>query len=413
MDIFLLTPTSETWPSEIETICTLMQRTEAKGLFPPHFLKASFGKIGGQALLIKLEQKTLGIGLLFPRAIEQNKRAFTLCLYPLQAEFSLDHTQFKTKLENLPGIAHITVCPPVRPQDFIKDGIYLGEINLGRPDYEEALAITCLQEEIWGSKTNFLYPCTMHARTFRAGTSLVARIDQQPVGFLFGFYKFGGSNLPQAWQLSHQRGWRIESQLMGLLSACRGHNIGFLLKKIQAQQARQAGVDIINWTVDPLQYVNARLNLGKLRAVIFDFYPHYYDFQNQLNQVPASRFGMTWLIKSTRVQQALANPRQTTVIDLKQHNQIIRVNERWTSPRFDHQAAQIAFEVPTDWTMLQQTDRSIALQWREVTDQLFSHYIGCREGNYIITDVAEDGDRRYVVARRVSTEMLNWLGQTD
>lgn len=61
---------------------------------------------------------------------------------------------------------------------------------------------------------------------------------------------------------------------MGILPQYRGKRIGFWLKLMQAKQAREDGIDIIHWTVDPLQFANAMLNFGLLRGIVFHHPPH-------------------------------------------------------------------------------------------------------------------------------------------
>ncbi len=120
-------------------------------------------------------------------------------------------------------------------------------------------------------------------------------------GFLFGFYKFGLKPLPADWDAKLQSDLRLESQTLGILSEYRGMRLANLLKKAQAEQALANDIDIVNWTADPLQYPNAALNFGLLRAVAFEFHADYYPFRNDLNRVPASRFVITWIVRSDRV----------------------------------------------------------------------------------------------------------------
>ena len=62
----------------------------------------------------------------------------------------------------------------------------------------------------------------------------------------------------------------------------------------------------------------------------------------------------------------------------------------------------IAVEIPADWTKLQQADLATAEAWRQLTDQVFGHYIGIAPGRYTITGVGVDEDRRYLLAERSS-----------
>ena len=149
-----------------------------------------------------------------------------------------------------------------------------------------------LQRQVWGAAPDECYPPDIHSLEFGLGTSLVARVEGQPVGFLFGVTKFGGYPLPADWHERFNGDLRLESQMMAVLPQFRGHRIANLLKRQQALDAIEAGIGIVNWTADPLQYANAALNFGLLRAVAFDFIPNLYPFRNELNRVPASRLGV-------------------------------------------------------------------------------------------------------------------------
>ena len=138
----------------------------------------------------------------------------------------------------------------------------LDGVDLGRPSAAEAQAIRALQAQIWGSEPDLLYPADIHSPDFGSARSFVARVDGQVAAFLFSFFKFGGSPLPDAWQSRVRSEWRMESQTMGVDPAQRGRGLATALKSAQAELARQAGIDVVNWTADPLQWPNAVLNLA-------------------------------------------------------------------------------------------------------------------------------------------------------
>jgi len=193
------------------------------------------------------------------------------------------------------------------------------------------------------------------------------------------------------------------------VSDYRGLRIGYLLKKIQAEQALAQGIGIIHWTVDPLQYANAALNFGLLRALCFTFTPDYYPFRNELNRSPASRLSLTWLIDTERVHAMPLFDAKSVVIDLTRRPEIERVNQGWQSVDFTVDTPLIAIEIPTNWTMVQQTQPDVALQWRSVTDQIFSHYLGSTAGTYVITDVGVEGEQRFLIAQRVDETLWTRL----
>ena len=241
-------------------------------------------------------------------------------------------------------------------------------------------------------------------------TSLIAKREEEVIGFLFGFYKFGGAGLPEPMQQRARGEFRVESQLLGMLNEYRSHGIAFHLKKTQAELALLNGINIVNWTVDPLQYGNAVLNFGKLKAIAFNFYRGYYDFNNVLNRVSASRFGITWLPTTERVIKALEESSSSTLqLPETSDETIQRVNVGTDQLRFEARSAKIAIELPESWTRLQAEDINLALKWRNTTDRLFEHYLGPAEGKYIITGLGKDAEKRFLIGERVDQKLIDRL----
>ena len=247
---------------------------------------------------------------------------------------------------------------------------------------------------------------------FGSGTSLVARVDGELAGFLFGFVKHGGPELPADWAERFNGAQRLESQTMGVLANFRGMRIGNSLKRMQAQAALTQGMGVVHWTVDPLQYPNAALNFGLLRSVAFNFYPDLYPFRNELNRVHASRFAITWLVGSKHVQDIPLLEARSLIVDLRHQRQIAQVNRGWTDVNYTLRNEMIAIEVPANWTQLQQHDLEQALAWREVTDRIFSRYVGSDPGDYVITGVGVEAERRFLIGEQVTDELWERLGRT-
>ncbi len=412
MDITLLDPQSPAWIADLDRLYAQLGGAANVLLFPYHFLQVTFPRIGGQ-IAVGLEQGVQTIvGFLFPRAFDQQP-TYTLRYHALTdltpAARQASAIELATKLSARLG------CPPLDPYDpelvhhFAPTYQLINRMDIGRPNAGEATQIRHLQQQIWGSAPEFLYPSDIHSLDFGLGTSLVARVDKQLVAFLFGFYKFGGTPLPAAWGESLGAHLRLESQAMGVSPEFRGLRLGYLLKKVQAEQALRAGIQIINWTVDPLQYPNAALNFGMLGALAFDFTPDYYPFRNELNRVPASRFSLTWLAGSMRVRDRLANSARATVLDLQHQTSIPRVNDSWLRIHATIDAPLIAIEIPAQWTVLQQENLQLARQWRAATDAIFQRYIGHNPGQYVVTGVGVDAERRFLIAEQASDALWEHL----
>jgi predicted GNAT superfamily acetyltransferase len=358
-------------------------------LFPPHFLESALPKIGGQTLAILRDRQPVAYAFLFPRGL----RACTVRWHSIS---EIEESQILPLVARLFPDAELTLYDPRAPQPYQKTEIFTDDngFRYGRPDEAEAVAARDLQRAIWKpANDDGLYPCDLYSASFGAATALVARSGEGVAGFLFGFYKLGGLPLPRAFQ-QYDRGLRIESQVAGVDPRHQGKNIGFHLKKLQGEMARRAGIDIVNWTVDPLQLNNARLNFKKLRAVSFRFLPGNYALKSDQNRTRASRLEISWLLP-------LAGDPAAT-LDLATMPEVAIVNDGPRATPFDPQAAMIAIEIPQDWTALQKQDLPEAERWRDVTDEILARLLGPEEGRYGITDVGVKGQRPYLVARRMA-----------
>lgn len=398
MQYTLLNPDDSSWPARVDAICAQLGAPANPALFPPQFLHVTLPKIGGEIVVGEADGNLACAGFLFPRTVQAGKREYTLRFHQVGAH-AIDGQALVDAARAMLDCGTITLYDPGAPQEYRATHAAIGAFDLGAPDADEAVAIREMQRRIWGATEGYLYPSDIHALGFCPGTSLVARAEGRPVGFTFGFWRLDSSDSTPAWAVGHRSDLRIESQTLGVLPEARQGGLGFLLKRRQAELALEAGVDIIHWTVDPLQFANGVLNFNKLGGVAFDFYPSYYPFRNALNQLPASRFSITWLLRSSRVSERLAMRRR--VQELADFGAVQVLNQGPFASGERAAAGTVAVEIPADWTALQAQDLAQAARWRATTDTLLEDIVGSEPGKYGITDVATAGNRRYLVGRRV------------
>jgi predicted GNAT superfamily acetyltransferase len=416
MKVTLLDASSPHWGSEVERIGVELGAGQNSTLFPYHFLFVTLSKIGGHIATFEEGGRRTGIGFLFPRGqarpVGEKRRSYTLRYHSLLApEIPTDKSGTAAACEAaLGGDCSAVFYDPHAVHNYAATNAEIGPVNLGRPSGAEADLLRALQQQVWGSPPEFLYPSDIHSLDFGAGTSIVARVEGGLAGFLFGFYRFDSSPLPGDWGDRYNGSLRLESQTMAVLPAYRGLRIASLLKRVQAQQAWQEGIGVIHWTADPLQFPNAALNFGLLRAIAYEFSADLYPFRNDLNRVHASRLSLTWLVASRRVDDVPLVGSRAEVVDMNHRRQIPRVNDGPHRADLTRQDPLIAIEVPVDWTGLQQQDLDAALAWRRVTDEVLQHYIGSEQGKYAITGVGAAGDQRFLLAERVSPALWQQLG---
>ena len=59
--------------------------------------------------------------------------------------------------------------------------------------------------------------------------------------------------------------------MLGVAEEYRDAGLGFRLKLLQRERALAMGLDLVEWTFDPMQAANAHLNFAKLGVVVEDY----------------------------------------------------------------------------------------------------------------------------------------------
>lgn len=402
---------SSDWGTRLDLIRSLLGSPNNPRLFPPHFMKATFPKLGGLVMELSNDGVPFGYALMFPRKVDASGRVWTARLHLGDPDAHVP-AGLGAILSAALHDEHVVLHDPREHHRYVRQTLQDATqgLEITTADSHDAVAIRAMQQRIWGSQDDFLYPSDLHSDDFRAGVSLAAHMDGDLVGFLFGFSKFGGNPLPSDWAMLHRGEFRLESQLLGVAPDARQGGIGAALKRWQALAASREGIGIVNWTVDPLQFGNAVLNFGRLRAVCFDFFPNFYEFRNKLNQVPAARLGITWLTTTSRVEPVLRGESFDAMQHLDQLDDLTIVNDGPSDPHFEAESHRIAMEIPADWTGLQRDDLRAAFAWRATTDLLLDRYLGSSHGQYMITGVARSHERCYLVAERLTAETIATYG---
>ena len=91
------------------------------------------------------------------------------------------------------------------------------------------------------------------------------------------------------------------SHMMGVLPEYRRQGLGRELKLAQRERALAGGFDLMEWTFDPLQALNAHLNFAKLGVVCDEYGVNIYgESSSALHRgTPTDRFVVQWNIART------------------------------------------------------------------------------------------------------------------
>lgn len=206
--------------------------------------------------------------------------------------------------------------------------------------------------------------------------------EHQLVGFLFGF--LGQTPDRKLKHVSHQ---------MGVHPDFRGLHLGYLMKRAQRGEARRQGLDLITWTYDPLETVNAALNLTRLGAVCQTFLRNVYgEIRDSLNRgLPSDRFQVDWWVRSEWVHErlSLAHPLDMgeALRTLPLLNRAVTTGSGVPAPTglpATLDAPDVLLQVPYNFQTVKMTDMAIAYDWRMHTREAFEWLFGA---GYVAVDM--------------------------
>jgi predicted GNAT superfamily acetyltransferase len=168
---------------------------------------------------------------------------------------------------------------------------------------DELRACVALQKEIWNFTDAELVPLRMFVVAEKVGGQVMgAFAGEEMVGFALSV---PGTRSGHIYLHSHMLAVRKEHRNSGL---------GRRLKLLQREEALSRGIELIEWTFDPLEIKNAYLNIEKLGAIARRYNINQYGITSSPLQggLPSDRLIAEWWLKSRRVEALLsagANPR--------------------------------------------------------------------------------------------------------
>ena len=168
-------------------------------------------------------------------------------------------------------------------------GIEIHQLRL----HDEFAGVVKLQQEIWGFEEVDLLPLRLFVVASKIGGQVLGAFDSRKmVAFCFCIpgLKSGGKAY-------------LHSHMLGVLPEYRNTGLGRKMKLAQRQFALAAGVDLIEWTFDPLEIKNAFFNIERLGVIVRRYVPNQYGSSSSHlhGGLPTDRLVAEWWIGSPRV----------------------------------------------------------------------------------------------------------------
>lgn len=235
-------------------------------------------------------------------------------------------------------------------------------------DIGACAATVPIQEEVWSGDV-IVPPQLLLAVVHNGGFVALgyAEADERPAGFVFGFVGI------------YDYHFRHHSHMLAVREAYRGTGLAKALKEAQRDHCLDQGIEVIGWTMDPLEARNATFNFGKLGAFTREYHRDFYGaMPDKLNAgLPSDRIYVEWPIGHDRTYKRLkGDDRPPTLEDAEREGirYLLKAEDGERPGAVNAGRAgesQLLLEIPSRFQELKVRDTALALEWRTRTRHAF------------------------------------------
>ena len=216
-------------------------------------------------------------------------------------------------------------------------------------------------------------PLPILAAQVRRGTILIGAFDQRPrmVGCVYSWPAFKAGK-PLQW-----------SHMLGVTESYRGAGLGRILKFEQRQRTLEMGLDLIEWTYDPLQAVNAHFNFGVLGAIVGEYEEDAYSASSSIlhSGTATDRFVAEWWINTPEVERRSADEDGAVrtgpdIAGVPSANST-RASGEWAVPESMDLSLcdpNVLVHIPAGFAEMLLRGLPLAREWRATTRRIFTSY---------------------------------------
>ena len=234
-------------------------------------------------------------------------------------------------------------------------------------DIAACAATVPLQEEVWSGDV-IVPPQLMLAAAHNGGFVALgyAEGDSQPAGFVFGFLGI------------YDYHFRHHSHMLAVREPYRGTTLARELKEAQRDHCLDQGIEIIGWTMDPLEARNATFNFAKLGAYTREYHRDFYGaMPDKLNAgLPSDRIYVEWPIGHDRTYKRLRGEDRAPLLENAEKEGIAYIlraagerpaDARAPAPEETH----VLLAIPPRFQELKARDPRLAVAWRMAAREAF------------------------------------------
>jgi predicted GNAT superfamily acetyltransferase len=246
-----------------------------------------------------------------------------------------------------------------------------------------------LQREIWGQ--DLVVPSNMLFASLHVGAFLaLAWLGAEAVGFVYSIYGV------RQWRFVHH------SHMLAVLPAHRGRELARQLKAAQRDYCLERGLELVTWTMDPLESRNARFNLAKIGAFAAEYHEDFYgEMPDKLNAgLPSDRFVLEWPIATDRVARRLkAEDQIPSLADVEREVRwLLAADGEGPGAEGALEDSHLLVAAPWDFQAVKARDARLARVWREAHRRTLGAAL---RAGYAAVEYLVDGTRgAYLLVRR-------------
>jgi predicted GNAT superfamily acetyltransferase len=171
-------------------------------------------------------------------------------------------------------------------------------------DAQEFETCVDIQRAVWNFSDEELVPSRLFVVARKIGGQVIGAFDgDRMVGFALGIPGNRNGHL------------YMHSHMLAVLPEYRNSGLGRRVKLFQREDALSKGIDLIEWTFDPLEIKNAYLNMEKLGAIARRYTINQYGNVSSPLQggLPTDRLTAEWWLRSKHVETLMATGKRPPV----------------------------------------------------------------------------------------------------